>query len=486
VSSVLDCQGAVAPANQGRRGRLLLIVGAIAFAVVVLAWALYDARRSSNWTLYPVDLGVYRSGGLIVRHISPPYNAALASPLYDWDKGTTLQFTYTPFSAVAFALISFVPAFLDSRLEEAVNVVALVAACWFAMRALGYSSRRMLAGGALLGAAAGLLTEPVYRTIYLGQINIVLMLMVIWDLTPPENAGPWRRRFGGFLTGVAAGIKLIPLVFTPYLLVTRRFREAAGTIAGFVFTVVVGFIVIPGDSGHYWFKGLFVQDGRTGFAGWGGDQSLHGLVTRLAGSLNAANLPWLVACLIAAVVALWAAAVLYRSGHQLLALLTAALLGLLDSPISWDHHWVWVVPGMMAAGHYGAVAWRAGLHRRAIGCAVVAIGLLLVYFPWPGWLWSLQTSGPGNFTWGLIWAAPNSKVITYMLDGDNPLYSEYHWHGLQLLAGNAFVLGGLAALVILAGIALRLHLRARGASAAAAATRTNSRFPGPNAQTSTL
>ncbi|MGH3168469.1 MAG: glycosyltransferase family 87 protein, partial [Trebonia sp.] len=194
MSSVLDCHGAVASSNHARRGRLLLIVGAVAFAVVVLGWVAYDARRSSGWTLYPVDLGVYRAGGLIVRHVSPPFNAHVASPLYDWDKGTDLQYTYTPFSAVAFALISFVPAYLDSRLEEAVNVVALVAACWFTMRALGYSGRRVLAGGALLGAAAGLLTEPVFRTIYLGQINVVLMLMVIWDLTPPENAGPWRRR----------------------------------------------------------------------------------------------------------------------------------------------------------------------------------------------------------------------------------------------------------------------------------------------------
>ena len=175
-----------------------MIAGIVVFAAVVAGWAIYDAGRSSGWTLYPVDLGVYRSGGLIVRHITPPYNAKLSSPLYDWDLGTTLQFTYTPFSAVVFAVISFVPPALDARLEEAVNVIALVAACWFTMRALGYTDRRVRIGGALLGAAAGLLTEPVFRTVYLGQINVVLMLMVIWDLTPPENAGPWRRRFGGF------------------------------------------------------------------------------------------------------------------------------------------------------------------------------------------------------------------------------------------------------------------------------------------------
>jgi alpha-1,2-mannosyltransferase len=450
------------PSKRVRRNRVL-IVGAVAFALVLAAWVVYDARRSSGWTLYPVDLGVYRDGGLIVRHISPPYNAKLGSPLYDWGANTTTQFTYTPFAAVAFALISYVPPFLDSRLEEAVNLIALVGACWYTMRGLGYTSRRVKLGAALLGAAAGLLTEPVFRTVYLGQINIVLMLMIIWDLTLPDT--PKTRRWKGIATGIAAGIKLIPLIFLPYLLITRKFRQAFLHLIGFVVTVVVGFLVIPGDSSDFWFHGLFIQDGRTGFAGWGGDQSLHGLITRLAGSLNAGTLPWLAACLVVTVVGLLAAAVLYRSGHSMLALLLTSLLGLLDSPISWDHHWVWVVPGMMVAAHYAVRAWQSSARMRAIGCAATGLVLLLVFFPYPGRLWSLTTSGPGNFTWGLIWAAPNSRVITYIEKGDNPSYLEYHWHGLQLLAGNAYVLAGLAMLVVICVAALRIE-RARRHSAA--------------------
>jgi alpha-1,2-mannosyltransferase len=289
------------------------------------------------------------------------------------------------------------------------------------------------------------------------------MLMIIWDLTLPDT--PKTRRFKGIATGIAAGIKLIPLIFLPYLLITRKFRQAFLHLIGFVVTVVVGFLVIPGDSSDFWFHGLFIQDGRTGFAGWGGDQSLHGLVTRLAGSLNSGTLPWLAACLVVTVVGLLAAAVLYRSGHSMLALLLTSLLGLLDSPISWDHHWVWVVPGMMVAAHYAVRAWQSSARMRAIGCAATGLVLLLVFFPYPGRLWSLTTSGPGNFTWGLIWAAPNSRVITYIEKGDNPSYLEYHWHGLQLLAGNAYVLAGLAMFVVISVAALRIE-RARRHSAA--------------------
>jgi alpha-1,2-mannosyltransferase len=145
----------------------------------------------------------------------------------------------------------------------------------------------------------------------------------------------------------------------------------------------------------------------------------------------------------------------------MLGLLTAALVGLLDSPISWDHHWVWVVPGIMVAVHYAVRARQAGHQRAALGCAAVAAGMLLVYAPWPGGLWSLRTSGPGNFTHGLIWAGPNSLVKTFVAVGDKPWFLEYHWSGLQVIAGNAYVLAGLALLAILGFIALTSPARAQ-------------------------
>lgn len=462
----------------------MLVLGATAFVLVLAGWIAYDVRRSSGWTLYPVDFDVYRDGGLIIRHISPPYNPKLADPLYNWSRTALLSFTYTPFAAVSFALVSFVPPFLDSRLQEAVNVVALVAAAWCTMRALGWTSRRVLLGGALLGAAAGLLTEPVFRTIYLGQINIVLMLMVIWDLTQPDTRR--SRWWKGFLTGVAGGTKLVPLIFIPYLLITRKFRQAFTAIAGFAFTVLVGFALAPHDSADFWFNGLFIQDGRTGFPGWSGNQSLRGLVTRLAGSIAAGTVPWLVLAVAVAVAGLAAAALLSRTGHEMLGLLMAALVGLLCSPISWDHHWVWVMPGMMAAAHYAADGWRSrrrdaaggpGVIRHgrtlALSCGALVVAGLLVFFPWPGRLWGVPVLSPGYFTWGLVWAAPDSRVAYFMQYGDQSWYKEYHWHhDLQMLAGNAYVLAGLGAFVVLCAAALMAARRSRAAAAAHAAPGT--------------
>ena len=474
VSSVLERDEIVAPRSHPVGSRLLLI-GAVTFAATLAGWVVFACTHWSFATIDPADLQVYKNGGLIIRHVAPTYDPSFQYPLYDWPKSVVaLKFTYTPFAAIFFAGISYVPWSVLPRISQGANVAFLFAATWYTAGMLGCRGWRGRLGGAFLGAAAGLVTEPVFRTMYLGQINLLLMAAIIGDMGQGDN-----RRFKGLVTGLAAGIKLVPLVFIPYLLLTRRFRAAAMAAAGFAATVVIGFVVVPGDSDAWWLHGLFFSDGRTGFVGWGGNQSLRGLLTRFGGSVNGAATTWLIAAVVTAVIGLACAVLLDRAGHALLAVLTTALVGLLDSPISWDHHWVWVVPGVMAAAWYGARAWEAGRPRlagelsglgtgrtgrergapgkrlAACGCALLAVVLLAIYAPWPGDLWSVPVTGPGDFTDGLIWAGPNSKVSTYTMYGDNPAYKEYHWAGLENLSGNAYVLAGLALLVLLAVVAVR-------------------------------
>jgi alpha-1,2-mannosyltransferase len=343
-------------------------------------------------------------------------------------------------------------------LSVIVNIASLVAALWFTFRALGYADRRVRLGATLLAAAVTFWLQPVVRTIYLGQVNLILMAAIIWDLTQVEfTANGKRRWWAGAVTGVAAGIKLVPLIFVPYLLLTKRFREAAMTVAGFLATVIIGFVILPGDSSKWWLHGLVLSDGnRTGFTGWAGNQSLRAIITRFAGSINAGTKPWLVAAFAAVVVGIVAAALLYRAGYPMVALLTTALTGLLASPISWDHHWVWVAPGLAVAGHYAIRAWQAREKWRARWIAALAVGIIVVYGAWPDALWE-HARNLGKFSLGFLWAQKNTSPILFSQHGDQPQYVEYHWHGFQLLWGNIYILGGIALLLILAGIAVKLR-----------------------------
>ena len=198
------------PGSQ-RAGRWLLLAGLAAFGVALGGYVIYMVGHAKGYTMDPVDLAVYRSGGLIVRHIRPYYDPRLASPLYNWVGYGSLHlpFTYPPFAAVAFALISFVPYQLSLKLSVAVDLVSLLAAVWFTLGGLGYRRLPVRAGATLLAAAAVLWTEPVLRTIYLGQVNLVLLALIMWDLCQPDTGqeplveGIWHRDRGRHQAGPA-------------------------------------------------------------------------------------------------------------------------------------------------------------------------------------------------------------------------------------------------------------------------------------------
>jgi alpha-1,2-mannosyltransferase len=459
--------------NNARSG--LFWAGLGVFVLALGLYVIYTVIHPKSFTMNPVDLAVYRSGGLIVRHIRPLYNPHLAAPLYDWVGygNLHLAFTYTPFAALAFAVISIVPWWLSQQLSVAVDIVALLAALWFTLGGLGYRRDKARLGATLLGAGAVFWTEPILRTMYLGQVNLVLMALIIWDLCQPDtDKSRWWKGFG---TGVAAGIKLVPLIFIPYLLVARKFRQAAMALAGFAFTVLLGFAILPSDSAKWWFDGLFVQGGRTGFVGWAGNQSLEGLITRLTGSVNGAKPAWAVAAVVVGIVGVLVAGRLDRKGYPMLALLAAALTGLLVSPISWDHHWVWIAPGAVVAAHYAVQAWRAGTaaratgaarespadaaarkaRRLAVGCGLLALAIVAWFGAWPAHLFTKRTN-LGNDSLGLLWIPRNTNPVYYVKYGDRAWFPEYHWHTVAIIVGNAYILAGLALFGLLLTVSLLL------------------------------
>jgi len=106
VRSVLTRPGTPAGEHDAPR-RWLLPAGLVAFALALGLYVIYTVIHPKSFTMDPVDLAVYRSGGLIVRHVRPLYDPRLAAPLYDWIGYGKLHlpFTYTPFAAIAFAVI---------------------------------------------------------------------------------------------------------------------------------------------------------------------------------------------------------------------------------------------------------------------------------------------------------------------------------------------------------------------------------------------
>ena len=249
-----------------RRGGPLLAVGTAAFAVALAGYVTFALVSPESRWIDPVDLRVYRDGGLIVRQIRPFYRAYRRAPLYGWPGYLHLKFTYTPFAAMAFTVLTVVSFLTLAKISVAVSIATLLATIWLTLGGLSVRAGSARLGATLLLAAPLLWTEPVQRTLFLGQIEIVLMVLIIWDQVQPD-----RHWWKGAGIGIAAGINLTPLIFIPYLLLTRRFRQAIVALGTFALTFLLGFAVLPADSRKYWLTGLFARGGPHRVRGLGGE-----------------------------------------------------------------------------------------------------------------------------------------------------------------------------------------------------------------------
>jgi alpha-1,2-mannosyltransferase len=320
---------------------------ALAFAVAVVGTLFYGHLFAGS------DLEVYhQGGGSILQGVSP----------YDFTQAYNQKFIYTPFAAVVFVPFAPLPLNLTMGLWTFITMLCLEGVLWRVIGRLGVASRGRRATWTVVGTAAMLPLTPVLFEFWVGQIEILLMALVLADLTAKSDR--WR----GYGVGIAAGIKLTPLIFIPYLLLTRRFRAAGQAVIGFVATILVGFAVMPGASWSYW-HGTFVDMSRMlPDNDQTLNQSIRGFLERLPTQGTHGVGPWLVVGGLFAVAGLAVAVWASRRGEELTGILACAITGVLVSPLSWAHHWVWCVPVVALCCHR---AWRNGSRRQRVGAAAV-------------------------------------------------------------------------------------------------------------------
>lgn len=343
--------------------RVIAILVLWATASIVLALTTIGPR--ADWGLFNggVDLDVYRRGA---------WQILSGLPLYDGpvDKGE-LFYTYTPFSAVLFTPLELLPAEPDRHYLLAVNtavLTAIVVQCW---RLLGYRVDRRLVGISVLMALGCVFLEPVRTTLFFGQINLILMCLVLSDVL-----GAGRRRLAGVGTGLAAGIKLTPLYFVLYFLALRQWRVAATAVATFAATIALGWVLLPADSRKYW-SGTFIQSNRIGDELLHpSNQSLRGAIARFTGETPETSL-WLLLAGVVVIASMWVAVRLHRAGERLLSVTLIGLTAAVVSPFSWTHHWVWVVPLIVWLVDKAFARWPWWL---------APLGLFVVLGAWPHWV----------------------------------------------------------------------------------------------------
>ena len=426
-----------------RPARWLALAAAL-FLAAVAGYAWLISAFPSYWR--QTDITVYRAAGLTVIHHS--------SQLYGLRLGVGGQpFTYPAFTGLLFAAASWLPLGVWQVMLTAATIGLLPVVAYLALRIAARRSGIPMLAGALLIAAVGLWLEPVLMTLSFGQINLLVLALVVGDLALPD-----RFRGKGIGIGLAAAIKLTPLIFVPYLLLSRRVRAAKVSALTFGASVGLGFALLPGASVAFW-RSLFSTQDDNQFHLL--NQSIAGAVLRLTREGPHAHAYWLAAVIAVGVIGLGAAAAASRRGHELLGLVTCGATGLLLSPVSWSHHYVFVVPVLALAA--------CGPRRRSYRIAGVA-AVIALFACWP-----VPIGGDGGFHldggWlprGLLRLAPHYGPI----GSGNP---ELSWRGLELIAGNYYVV---AALAFITAVACALLIYRHGREGAG---QSESRHPQPQA-----
>jgi alpha-1,2-mannosyltransferase len=240
-------------------------------------------------------------------------------------------------------------------------------------RSAGLLGREPGVAATALLVAVVLALDPVRTTVYLGQVNVVLLALVLADLT-----GRPGSRLRGVGVGVAAAVKLTPLVFAAYLLFTGRRRAAATAAATFAAALGVGFLLAPAESAGYWLDGTFAAADRISPVAAPSNHSLAGLLAR-AGVAGAVGLA---VTAVAGLAGLAVAVRAHRRGRELLALTLCGLLAAAAAPFAWSHHYVWFAPLVVLLAYRAADG-----HRRAWAALAGALAVTLA--------WVTRLPGPG-------------------------------------------------------------------------------------------
>lgn len=321
------------PVTGPRRFRRWVVEFAPAYVVSLIMLPLIIAG-GRYWPFKPstMDLQVYYYAVRAMLH---------GQNIMEWTSpGFHLWFIYPPAAAIIMLPLAIGPFIV----WELVWIAGLVIAQNVVMIRCGVPRGWPLA---LMSLALVIGMEPIRTTIGYAQINTFLMVLVIIDLLPADPDRPRSIKQGripqGILIGLAAAVKLTPAIFVLMLLMLGKKKPAITAIITFAVLTAIGTVAQPAATVSY-LKSLAGGDTHTSGPVYVGNQSLLGVVLRLFGENPTNTLIGLGVSAIMAIVAAFVGAHWWRQGAHVLAIGFVGLGSNLASPLSWTHHFVWILP----------------------------------------------------------------------------------------------------------------------------------------------
>lgn len=339
----------------------MIRVGVIAVACLaaVLATVVFGrGYRFFDMRVYHDAVTWWLNGGELYGYAEPKYS---------------LGFTYPPFAAVLLLPTALVSSAAAGWINLVASLVVVGGLAWWLLGPIadrfGWSRWYAVALAVPVLAA----TDPVRETLGYGQVNLILLGLVVADLIALRRGEKWA----GVGVGLAAAIKLTPGLFLVYFLLSRQTRAAATAAATAAGATLLGFLIAPSASWLYWTTVLW-DTGRVGQGDLTPNQSLAGWLARLYDAPGAPTLLWLAFGALILTVGLSRAVSAHHEEDELTAFTLVGLTTVALSPVSWTHHIVWIAPALLVLGD-------AALHRRSWRHGVAAIAVYVIFVTSPMW-----------------------------------------------------------------------------------------------------
>ncbi|MFJ9584798.1 glycosyltransferase 87 family protein [Streptomyces acidicola] len=281
--------------------------------------------------------------GLDLRIYQGAVDAMLSGEgLYDADP----PFNYPPFAAYLFIPLTVGPAGATLALWFVLKSLCLHLLVWHLLGSRPRTAGRRAALTVLVSWGTAFTIDAIGYDLSYGQVNLLLMGLVVYDLCRPDDpAAPARLR--GVGTGIAAAVKIVPALFIVHLFLTRQYRAATVATTTFLTTVALGFATLPTTAWRYWTDVLWATERVGASPDSLTNQSLRGLLGRLLHDTGLTTAGWLLSAVAVALAALTLATRLHRRGMELEALTAVGLAVPLVTPLGWVHHWVWLLPATL-------------------------------------------------------------------------------------------------------------------------------------------
>ncbi|WP_424187173.1 glycosyltransferase 87 family protein [Actinokineospora sp. G85] len=406
------------PAARSRRlpgrashGVLFLVLCGLASAGA-LAWIFRIEDQLIDLQVYRFGVEAWWSGG------------DLYGALPNTTVGVALPYLYPPSSLLALAPLTAVPWELSVALATGMSVLAVAVSIAVVVSRVWPQAGRMGAFGLALGLLPfALMLEPVAETIKFGQVNLWLVALVVVDCL--VRTPKWPR---GLLVGIAIAIKLTPAVFVLYFLLRRDFRAAIVSCLSAAVCTALAFAFAWQESIDFWFTGAGPTDSMAGSA-IVTNQTIAGALARFGIETPYDKMVWLGAAMLVGLIFLW---VVPRVDAET-GLAVTAMSALVLSPISWSHHYVWIVPGLVVvAARVLRTSWDpVKLMAAGVGVAIFYIAPHFIArgeeYDGTKWTWWQNVYGNSYLLLGLtalLWIAwahrPSAALNRELADLDDP------------------------------------------------------------------